>query len=188
MIGGGYIGLEAAAVLVKLGSQVTLVEPLDRVLARVAGPQLSAFYETEHRAHGIDLRTNATVDCLLGANGQVSSVRLVSGEILPADMVIVGIGIIPATNALEEAGASSSNGVAVDDLCRTSLPDIYAIGDCAVFRCRHADGASVRIESVQNANDMATTVARSICGIERPYDALPWFGPTSMILSCRQSD
>lgn len=175
VIGGGYIGLEAAAVLVKLGCQVTLVEALDRVLARVAGPQLSAFFETEHRAHGVDLRTNATVDCLLGANGQVSSVRLATGEILPADMVIVGIGIIPATSALAEAGAICPNGVAVDDLCRTSLPDIYAIGDCAVFRCRHADGASVRIESVQNANDMAITVARSICGIDHSYNALPWF-------------
>ncbi|MES2699180.1 MAG: FAD-dependent oxidoreductase [Pseudomonadota bacterium] len=175
VIGGGYIGLEAAAVMVKLGCQVTLVEALDRVLARVAGPQLSAFYEAEHRAHGVDLRTDTMIDCLLGDNGQVSGVRLASGELLIAEIVIVGIGIVPATTPLANAGASGTNGVDVDDLCRTSLPDIYAIGDCAAFACRYAGGASMRIESVQNANDMAASVARSICGIEQPYQALPWF-------------
>lgn len=175
VIGGGYIGLEAAAVLIKLGCAVTLVEALDRVLARVAGPHLSAFYEHEHRAHGVDLRTNTQVDCLTGDGTKVTGVRLASGEILPAEIVIVGIGIVPATTPLMDAGAQGSNGVLVDDLCRTSLPDIHAIGDCAAHASGHADGAVIRIESVQNANDMATTVAKSICGVDQPYNALPWF-------------
>ncbi len=175
VIGGGYIGLEAAAVLTKLGCSVVLLEALDRVLARVAGPQLSAFYEAEHRAHGVDLRTGTNVERLIGVDGRVTGVELASGEIIPANIVIVGIGIIPATAAVSAAGAHGDNGVMVDRFCCTSLADIYAIGDCAAFACRYAGGASMRIESVQNANDMAATVARSICGIEQPYDALPWF-------------
>lgn len=175
VIGGGYIGLEAAAVLVKLGCRVTLIEALDRVLARVAGPQLSAFYEAEHRARGVELLTGTLVERLTGANGQVTGVELASGEVIPAEIAIVGIGVIPAIAPLQAAGALCGNGVEVDEVCRTSLPGIYAIGDCAAFACRHADGAMMRVESVQNANDMAITVAKSICGVDQPYVALPWF-------------
>ncbi|WP_353227762.1 FAD-dependent oxidoreductase [Novosphingobium sp.] len=175
VIGGGYIGLEAAAVLTKFGVHVTLLEALPRVLARVAGPVLSAFYEAEHRAHGVDLRTDVAVAALEGADGKVTGVRLVDGTVLPAQIVIVGIGIIPATVPLLAAGAEGGNGVAVDDLCRTSLADVYAIGDCAAHANTYADGAVIRLESVQNANDQATTVAKAITGNPVPYKAVPWF-------------
>lgn len=175
VIGGGYIGLEAAAVLTKLGKQVVLLEALDRVLARVAGPELSAFYEAEHRARGVDLRTGVTVACIEEKNGRACGVRLEDGEILAADMVIVGIGIVPAVGPLIEAGAEGGNGVLVDDLCRTSLPDVYAVGDCAAHRNRFADNATIRVESVQNATDQATTAAKAIMGNPEPYVATPWF-------------
>jgi 3-phenylpropionate/trans-cinnamate dioxygenase ferredoxin reductase subunit len=175
VIGGGYIGLEAAAVLTKFGVQVTLLEALPRVLARVAGEALSSFYEAEHRAHGVDLRTGVAVAALEGADGTVTGVRLADGEVLPADMVIVGIGIIPATAPLIAAGATGGNGIEVDDLCRTSLPHIYAIGDCAAHANAYADGATIRLESVQNANDQGTCVARAITGNGVPYKAVPWF-------------
>jgi 3-phenylpropionate/trans-cinnamate dioxygenase ferredoxin reductase component len=174
VIGGGYIGLEAAAVLVKLGCKVTLLEALPRVLARVAGPELSEFYEAEHRAHGVDLRTGVAVEALEG-EGRVTGVRLGDGEVIPADAVIVGIGIVPAVGPLLAAGAAGANGVDVDELCRTSLPDIYAIGDCAAFAADYADGTVMRVESVQNANDQATCVAKAICGDPQPYHAFPWF-------------
>ena len=174
VIGGGYIGLEAAAVLTKLGCQVVLLEALPRVLARVAGPELSAFYEAEHRAHGVDLRTGVVVDCLEGEDA-VSGVRMGDGSIVPAQAVIVGIGIVPAVAPLILAGAAGSNGVEVDDHCRTSLENVYAIGDCASFSCDYADGSVMRVESVQNANDQATCVARAICGAPEPYHAFPWF-------------
>ncbi len=174
VIGGGYIGLEAAAVLTKLGCKVTLLEALPRVLARVAGTELSAFYEAEHRAHGVDLRTGVAVEGLVG-EGRVSGVQLADGSVIPADAVIVGIGIVPAVGPLLLAGAATGNGVDVDEFCRTSLPDIYAVGDCAAFACGWADHAIMRVESVQNANDQASCVARAICGEAQPYRAFPWF-------------
>ena len=174
IIGGGYIGLEAAAVLTKLGCKVTLLEALPRILARVAGPELSAFYEKEHRDHGVDLRTDVAVDSFVG-EGRVVGVKLGDGSIIPADAVIVGIGIVPAVAPLLSAGAEGGNGVAIDDHCRTSLPDIYAIGDCALFAADYADDMVMRVESVQNANDQATCVAKAICGDPQPYHAFPWF-------------
>ncbi|MFD1104628.1 NAD(P)/FAD-dependent oxidoreductase [Sphingobium olei] len=174
VIGGGYIGLEAAAVLTKLGCTVTLLEALPRVLARVAGEELSAFYEKEHRGHGVDLRTGVAVEGLEG-EGRVTGVRLADATVIPADAVIVGIGIVPAVGPLIAAGAAGGNGVDVDEYCRTSLPDIYAIGDCAAFACAYAGGTVMRVESVQNANDMGTCVAKAICGDAHPYHAFPWF-------------
>ena len=176
VIGGGYIGLEAAAVLTKLDCQVTLLEALPRVLARVAGEDLSRFIEAQHVAHGVDLRLNAQVESLLddGA-GQVAGVRLAGGDTIAADFVVVGIGIIPAVAPLIAAGAAGGNGVDVDEFCRTSLPDVYAIGDCAAHANAYADGAVIRLESVQNAHDMAAVVAKAICGQPQAYDALPWF-------------
>ncbi|EGD59736.1 FAD-dependent pyridine nucleotide-disulfide oxidoreductase [Novosphingobium nitrogenifigens DSM 19370] len=175
VIGGGYIGLEAAAVLTKFGVGVTLLEAAPRVLARVAGEALSAFYEAEHRSHGVDLRTNVAVAGLEGADGKVTGVRLADGEVLPADIVIVGIGIIPAVEPLLAAGAKGGNGVDVDEFCRTSLPDVYAIGDCAAHANSYAEGAVIRLESVQNANDQATVAAKAICGAPVAYKACPWF-------------
>jgi len=175
VIGGGYIGLEAAAVLTKFGKKVVLLEALDRVLARVAGEELSRFYEAEHRAHGVDVRLGVGVTALKGENGCVTSVTLADGSRIAADMVIVGIGIIPATQPLVAAGAEGGNGVSVDQLCRTSLPDVFAIGDCAAHANDFAEGATIRLESVQNANDMANTVAKAIMGDAQPYHAVPWF-------------
>ncbi|MCP3730049.1 FAD-dependent oxidoreductase [Sphingomonas sp. MG17] len=174
VIGGGYIGLEAAAVLAKFGKKVVLLEALDRVLARVAGEDLSRFYEAEHRAHGVEVRLGAAIDSIEG-DGKVSGVRMKDGEVIPAQMVIVGIGIIPAVEPLIAAGAEGGNGVAVDHQCRTSLPNIFAIGDCALHSNGFADDMPIRLESVQNANDQATLVAKTIMGQELAYDAVPWF-------------
>jgi 3-phenylpropionate/trans-cinnamate dioxygenase ferredoxin reductase subunit len=175
VIGGGYIGLEAAAVLRKFGKQVVLLEALDRVLARVAGEPLSRFYEAEHRAHGVDLRLGTTVDCILETDGRARGVRLAGGEELPAQMVVVGIGVTPSVAPLLEAGAAGGNGVAVDGQCRTSLPQVYAIGDCALHRNAFAGGAEVRLESVQNAADQAAVAAQAILGGDEIYRAVPWF-------------
>jgi 3-phenylpropionate/trans-cinnamate dioxygenase ferredoxin reductase subunit len=176
VIGGGYIGLEAAAVLRKFGKRVVLMEALDRVLARVAGEALSRFYEAEHRVHGVDLRLGVRVDGLEGEGGRVTGVRLADGEVVPAQMVVVGIGIEPSVGPLLAAGARGGNGVAVDGLCRTSLPDIFAIGDCALHANRYAGGAEIRLESVQNANDQAAVAATVIrTGEGAVYDAVPWF-------------
>jgi 3-phenylpropionate/trans-cinnamate dioxygenase ferredoxin reductase subunit len=175
VIGGGYIGLEAAAVLAKAGKQVTVLEAQDRVLARVAGEPLSRFFESEHRAHGVNIRLNVTVAAITGSDGRVAGVRLADGEVLACDMVIVGIGIVPAIDPLRAAGADCENGVLVDRQCRTSLPDVFAIGDCAMHSNRYADGAQVRLESVQNANDQARIAAKVIAGSEAVYEAPPWF-------------
>jgi len=174
VIGGGYIGLEAAAVLTKAGKKVVLLEALDRVLARVAGEDLSRFYEKEHREHGVDLRLGVSIEAIEGED-HVTGVRLSDGEVIPADLVIVGIGIVPAVEPLIAAGAEGGNGVLVDRHCKTSLPDIYAIGDCAAHENDFAEGACIRLESVQNANDQANVVARGIVGDEAPYHAIPWF-------------
>jgi 3-phenylpropionate/trans-cinnamate dioxygenase ferredoxin reductase subunit len=175
VIGGGYIGLEAAAVLRKLGCEVTLLESQDRVLSRVAGEDLSRFYEDEHRGHGVDVRLGAEVEAIEGDGDRVTGVKLASGETLECDMLVVGIGIVPAVGPLIVAGAAGANGVEVDQYCRTSLPDIYAIGDCAAHANPYAGGAVIRLESVQNATDMATCAAKAICGDSQPYEALPWF-------------
>lgn len=177
VVGGGYIGLETAAVLTGLGKRVTVLEAQDRVLARVAGPAISRFYETRHRAHGVDIRLGVTVDAIEGREGRAHGVRLGTGETIPCQMVIVGIGIAPSIDALISAGASYAhgNGVVVDAFCRTTMPDIYAVGDCALHNNPFADGAQVRLESVQNATDMAMTAAKAIVGIPEPYRSVPWF-------------
>ncbi|MEG3082120.1 FAD-dependent oxidoreductase [Sphingomonas sp. PB2P12] len=175
VVGGGYIGLEAAAVLTKLGKAVTVLEAQDRVLARVAGAPLSRFIEDEHRKRGVVVRLGVVVDCIEERSGAVSGVRLKGGEVVPCEMAIVGIGIVPAVGPLLAAGADGGDGVSIDGRCRTSLPDIYAIGDCAAHANRYADGATIRLESVQNANDQAVVVARNLTGEPAEYDALPWF-------------
>ncbi|MEE4289683.1 MAG: FAD/NAD(P)-binding oxidoreductase [Erythrobacter sp.] len=175
VIGGGYIGLEAAAVLRKLDCAVTLVETQPRVLARVAGETLSRFYEKEHRDHGVDIRLSTGITEILGDDGAVAGVRLDNGEDIACDIVVVGIGIVPSVAPLIAAGAAGSNGVDVDFCCRTTLDDVYAIGDCAAHANPYAENAVIRLESVQNAHDMANTVARAITGEKEAYEALPWF-------------
>ena len=175
VIGGGYIGLEAAAVLSKAGKPIVLLEALDRVLARVAGEPLSRFYEGEHRAHGVDIQLGAAVDHLVESDGRVSGVALADGSIIPADIVIVGIGIMPAVAPLLDAGAAGGNGVDVDAHCRTSLADVYAIGDCARHANAFAGGVMIRLESVQNAHDQASTAAQHIVGGGAPSHAVPAF-------------
>jgi 3-phenylpropionate/trans-cinnamate dioxygenase ferredoxin reductase subunit len=175
IVGAGYIGLEAAAVLRKLDCAVTVIEMQDRVLARVAGPELSDFYAAQHRAHGVDLRLSTGVERIEGRDGRVSAVVTDSSETIACDLVIVGIGIVASVGPLIAAGAAGANGVDVDTYCRTTLDDIYAIGDCAVHANPYADNAVVRLESVQNANDMATCAAKAIMGDKQDYDAVPWF-------------
>ena len=174
VVGGGYIGLEAAAALTKFGKHVSVVEALPRVLARVAGELLSRFYEAEHRAHGVDVRLSTAVSSLEG-DTRVTGVRLADGEVLPADIVIVGIGIVPAVEPLRAAGAAGTNGVDVDRRCRTSLPDVYAIGDCANHENVFSEMTRLRVESVGNANDQATLVAKALMGHEEDFQAVPWF-------------
>ena len=175
IVGGGYIGLEAAAVLRQMGRQVTLLEAQHRLLGRVAGPTLSSFYASKHAENGVDVQLDAQVSALRGSDGRVSSVVLADGRELDADLVIVGIGVVPAVTPLANAGADCPNGVMVDDQCRTSLDDIYAIGDCALHLNAHAPGSAIRLESVQNANDMARIATQSILGQPVDEREVPWF-------------
>lgn len=177
VIGGGYIGLEAAAALTKLGKKVIVIEAQERVLARVAGPTISRFYEAAHRERGVDIRLGATVQSIEGDGGKATGVRLSTGDVIPCEMVIVGIGIVPSMDALISAGVGYmyQHGVLIDQYCRTTMPDIYAIGDCALHPNPFANGAEIRLESVQNANDMAATVAKTIVGSPEPYRSTPWF-------------
>lgn len=174
VIGGGYIGLESASALIKKDKKVTLLEVGNRVLARVAGQTISHYFENQHREKGVDLRVGVEIDQLIGSE-HVEAVRLSSGEDIPCEMVIVGIGIVPSVGPLLAAGAKGGNGVEVNEFCQTSLPDIYAIGDCALHYNRFASGAAVRIESVQNANDQANIAAKSINGKASAYESVPWF-------------
>ena len=175
VVGGGYIGLEAAAVLRRLGCEVTLLEMQPRLLGRVAGEILGDFFLDEHSKQGVDIRLETAVERVEGVDGRVTSVVTAAGETIPADIVIVGIGIVASVGPLIAAGASGSNGVDVDAFCRTTLDDIYAIGDCAAHANAYASGAVIRLESVQNAHDMAACAAKAIMGDKQPYGALPWF-------------
>jgi 3-phenylpropionate/trans-cinnamate dioxygenase ferredoxin reductase component len=174
IIGGGYIGLEAAAVGRKKDLKVTLVEALPRVLARVAVPELSAFYERVHRGHGVDIRTGVGVHAFEG-DALVSTVVLADGTRMPADIVIVGIGLIPNTELAEASGLQVSNGIVVDQYTRTTDPNIYAIGDCSNHLNEFYPGKRLRLESVPNATEQARVCAAAICGKPVAYSALPWF-------------
>jgi len=172
IIGGGYVGLEAAAVLSKAGKSVIVIEAQPRLLARVTAPPVSDFYLQRHEAHGVEVLLNAQVAALEG-DGRVSAVVLVDGRRIPCDIVVVGVGLEASIAPLGLEGV----GVEVDGHCRTSLPDVYAIGDCASTQNRYAAGARIRLESVQNAVDMAKAAAAHIMHGDsaRPYDACPWF-------------
>jgi 3-phenylpropionate/trans-cinnamate dioxygenase ferredoxin reductase subunit len=176
IVGGGYIGLEAAAVLRKAGCAVTLLESQDRVLSRVAGPTLSTFFADRHRAEGVDLRLGTGVERIeTDAAGRAVAVHTDAGEAIACDLVIVGIGIVPEVGPLVIAGAAGGNGVDVDAHCRTSLPSVFAVGDCAAHPNVFAGGSVIRLESVQNAHDMARVAAANICGEDQKYRAVPWF-------------
>lgn len=176
VIGGGYIGLETASVLASLGKQVVIVELADRLLARVASRELSDFFVGQHRLHGVDIRLGAGVACIEEHNAAACGVRLADGELLPADVVIVGVGIDPCIEPLRAAGAlCGAAGVRVDAYCLTSIRDVYAIGDCAEHPNVFAQGRFVRLESVQNATDQAAVAAQAVVGPPEPYTALPWF-------------
>ncbi len=171
IVGGGYIGLEAAAVAASRGMQVVLVEMAPRILQRVAAKETSDYFRALHGRHGVDIREGVGLERLLG-DGQVSGARLSDGTELAVDMVIVGVGIVPDTALAEAAGLAIDNGIAVDAQGRSSDPAIWAAGDCASFP--HGEGR-LRLESVPNAIDMADCVAGNILGRGVDYVPKPWF-------------
>jgi 3-phenylpropionate/trans-cinnamate dioxygenase ferredoxin reductase subunit len=173
IVGAGYIGLECAASCAKLGLEVTVLEMAERVMSRVVAPEMSRFYTDQHRGHGVQIRLNEQVVAFEGS-GHVSAVRCADGAAHPADLVIVGIGVVPNIELAAEAGIDCDNGIAVDVHCRTSDPDVYAIGDC-VSQPSLRYGRRIRLESVDNAFEQAKTAAANLCGRELVHDKLPWF-------------
>jgi 3-phenylpropionate/trans-cinnamate dioxygenase ferredoxin reductase subunit len=173
IVGAGYIGLEVAAVARTLGLDVTVVEMADRVMSRVVSPEISDFYQIEHTNHGVKLRLSTTVAALRGRK-RVKYVETGEGEEIPADLVIIGVGILPNTEIAEQAGLDISNGIVVDDRCQTSDPNIYAVGDCTSHP-NDIYGRRLRLESVHNAVEQAKTAASNLCGRETRYSDVPWF-------------
>ncbi len=171
VVGGGYIGLEAAAVCAKRGLDVTLVEMAPRILSRVAAPETSDYFRALHASHGVKIREGVGLERLLG-EGRVTGARLSDGTEVPADLVLVGVGIVPNTRLAESAGLEVENGIVVDVFGRTSAPHVWAAGDCASFP--HGEGR-MRLESVGHAIDQAEAVARNIMGVDEPYVPQPWF-------------
>ncbi|MEM1129629.1 MAG: FAD-dependent oxidoreductase [Pseudomonadota bacterium] len=171
VVGGGYIGLEAAAVCAQQGMKVTLIEMADRILQRVAAPITSDYFRDLHSGHGVDIREGVGLERLTGAH-HVEGAVLTDGSDLPIDLVLVGIGITPATELAENAGLNIDNGIAVDAYGRSSDAAIWSAGDCASFPWQ---GERIRLESVQNAIDQAECVAANMLGAETPYDPVPWF-------------
>ncbi len=173
IIGAGYIGLEVAAVMRQIGLDVTVIEMADRVMSRVVSPQVSAFYHAEHVARGVKLELSTSLKVFVGED-KVTAVEADDGRSFDADLVIVGVGILPNTALAEAAGLSVSNGIVVDDRCQSSDSDIYAIGDCT----SHPSliyGRNLRLESVHNALEQAKTAAANLCGEDLVYSQVPWF-------------
>lgn len=171
VVGGGYVGLEAAAVARKMGLEVVLAELNVRLLGRVACKPTADWFRTLHRDHGVDIREGVGLDRLLG-EGRIETARLTDGSELPVDIVVAGIGAHPETALAAAAGLTLDNGIAVDAMGRTSAPGVWAAGDCASFP---VGAARVRLESVPNAIDMAEAVARNVLGADTPYVPKPWF-------------
>ncbi|RDD93025.1 pyridine nucleotide-disulfide oxidoreductase [Paracoccus pantotrophus] len=171
VIGGGYIGLEAAAVARKLGLEVTVIEMAPRILQRVAAPETALYFRKLHAGHGAAIIEGEGVDRILG-EGHVAGVRLKDGRVLPADFVIAGVGVVPATALAEAAGIALENGIRTDARGRTSAANVWAAGDCASFPL---DGVQIRLESVGNAVDQAELVAANIMGADKDYVPKPWF-------------
>lgn len=173
LVGAGYIGLEVAAVAQKLGTQVTVLEMMDRVMARVVAPAVSAFYDQVHRAAGVDIRLQTGVVAFEG-DGRVTAVVTDKGDRVAADMVIVGIGVVPNVELAKDAGLAVDNGIVVDDCCHTSDSDIFAAGDVT----NHPSalmGRNIRLESVQNAVSQGRAAALAMLGKPEPYNEVPWF-------------
>ena len=173
IIGGGYIGLEVAAVVRGEGREVTVLEALDRVLKRVTGPAVSEFYTRYHRERGVDIRVGAKIVAIEG-EGRGAIVRLDPDERLPADLVLVATGARANDELARAAGIACEDGILVDEEARTESPGVYAIGDCTRFPSRRY-GRRLRLESVQNAIDQAKAAAAAILGAPQPYDPVPWF-------------
>ncbi len=172
VIGGGYIGLEAASEAAKTGVEVTVLEAADRIVKRVAARETSDHLRALHQDHGVTIREGVQIDRIVGDNGLASGVELEVGETVPADFVVVGIGISPNISVAQEAGLSIGNGIVVDSRMRTSDPCVYAVGDCASFPY---ESGHIRLESVQNANDQGAVAAANIAGQELVYRSTPWF-------------
>ncbi len=172
IVGGGYIGLEAAAVGRQLGLDVTVLEMADRILNRVAASETSDYFRNLHCKHGVSLHESARLARLLNDGGKVCGAELESGELIDADLVLVGIGSLPNTEIAQAAGLDCANGISVSETCQTSDANIYAAGDCCSFTRR---GQQIRLESVQNAADQGDLVARVLAGEKATYTALPWF-------------
>lgn len=173
IVGGGYIGLEVAAVLREMGKSVTIVEAEDRLLKRVTSGPVSHYFDALHRAHGVEIVTGARVAGLSG-DRDVTGVALACGRTVPADAVLLAIGALPNAEVANDAGIATADGILVDAHGRTSAPDVFACGDCARFPSRRY-GRSVRIESVQNAIDQAKCVAATLAGRPVAHDPVPWF-------------
>jgi 3-phenylpropionate/trans-cinnamate dioxygenase ferredoxin reductase component len=174
VIGGGFIGLELAAVAGALGKNVTVIEALPRVMARVVAPIISEFFQELHTGRGVRIICGATVKEIRGVDGRVNEVVVSDGSIHAADLVLVGIGVTPNIELAGDAGLATSNGIAVDEYLQTEDKHIFAIGDCAEFPNSFA-GGRVRLESVQNAADQAQCIAKTIAGHRTKYNSLPWF-------------
>ena len=172
IVGGGYIGLEVAAVGRELGLNVHVLEMEERILQRVTTPEMSAYYHQLHEGRGVNIHTNTGVTGFAG-DGKVQEVICVDQR-FPADIVIVGIGIIPNTELAEAAGIHCDNGIVVDDHCRTSVPDVYAAGDCTNHPNPLLD-RRLRLESVPNAMDQARVSTANMLGDDKTYAAIPWF-------------
>lgn len=172
IVGGGYIGLEAAAVAASRGLEVTVVEMAPRILQRVAAPATSDYFRALHRAHGVTVNENASLVRLAGDEGKVNRAEFADGSTLEIDFVLVGIGVLPNVSLAEEAGLATGNGIEVGPDCRTSDPAILAAGDCASFALR---GQRIRLESVQNAIEQAEAAARTVAGEAVDYRPVPWF-------------
>jgi len=173
IIGGGYIGLEVAAVATTLGLQVTVVEMAERVMSRVVSEQVSDFFQAEHRQHGVNLMLSTGLTGFSGGES-VDGVMLLDGSTVAADLVLIGVGVVPNVELAEDAGIHVDNGIRVDERCRTSKPNIYAVGDCT----NHPNnllGRQLRLESVHNALEQAKTAASNICGDDLQYEQVPWF-------------
>ncbi|MER8393118.1 FAD-dependent oxidoreductase [Mesorhizobium sp. M1340] len=174
ILGGGFIGLEIAATLTAAGRKVTVVEAVDRLLGRAVAPVVAGHVRQRLEATGVRILTGTTIERLEGENGRVSAAITSSGERLPAQMVVIGIGVVPNVELAEAAGIAIANGIRVDQQMRTSVPEILAIGDAASYR-HWLTGGDVRLESVQNATDQARLAARTIAGHTDNYSAVPWF-------------
>ena len=174
VIGGGFIGLEVAATARKKGLTVTVLEAAPRLLGRVLAPALSDWYAALHRSHGVELVFDARIEALeTGADGSVSGVRLADGSLLPAGLVVVGIGVNANDGLAQAAGLECERGIVVDACCRTSDPAIVAAGDCTARRL--PDGSLARLESVQNATEQGKSAAAALLGQDRRFTATPWF-------------